>query len=108
MKFIIFVIDGHASSGTQEEMQAVDIFNEKLQNNGNWLLAAGIAAPENAILIDNRNGIKAKTEGSLFSGEPHYSGFWVIEAESDSEAETLAFEGSRACNRRVELRPFLR
>jgi hypothetical protein len=34
-------------------------------------------------------------------------GFWVIRAADLDVALTLAAEGSRACNRKVEVRPFL-
>lgn len=44
MKYIIFVIDRHSSSGTNEERIAVDFFNDKLIANENWVTAAGIAA----------------------------------------------------------------
>jgi hypothetical protein len=36
------------------------------------------------------------------------SGFWLIEAENMETAMRLASEGSKACNRKVELRPFIR
>jgi hypothetical protein len=45
--------------------------------------------------------------GSLFNGPEHYSGFWLIEADSEAEANQLAMEGSFACNRKVELRPYI-
>jgi hypothetical protein len=35
------------------------------------------------------------------------SGFWIIQADSLEQAQALAAEGSKACNRKVELRPFL-
>lgn len=107
MKYIIFVIDRASATGTKEERIAVDVFNDKLIANGNWVIAAGIAAPQNAIVIDNRKGVGLKTTGSLFRDQEHYSGFWVIEAADAADAEQLAFEGSAACNRRVELRPYL-
>ncbi len=108
MNFIIFVIDGKSNTGSSDEMQAIDAFNEKLQANGNWVTAAGIAEPGDATLIDNRNGAGKSQPGSLFDGSEHYSGFWIIKDVSPQEAHALALEGSMACNRRVELRPYLR
>jgi hypothetical protein len=35
------------------------------------------------------------------------SGFWIIEAPGLDVALKLAAAGSKACNRRVEVRPFL-
>jgi hypothetical protein len=37
----------------------------------------------------------------------YLAGFWVIEAADLDAALELAAEGSRHCNRKVEVRPFL-
>jgi hypothetical protein len=107
MRFVIFVIDGGSNTATSGEGAAIDAFNERLVAGNHLILAAGIAEPSRATLIDNRNGLGAITSGSLFSDTEHYSGFWIIEAESPEQAQSFATEGSLACNRRVELRPFL-
>jgi hypothetical protein len=107
MRFVIFVIDGGSNTATPGEGAAIDAFNERLTAGNHLILAAGIAEPSRATLIDNRNGLGAITAGSLFSGPEHYSGFWIIEVESPEQAQNFATEGSLACSRRVELRPFL-
>ena len=43
----------------------------------------------------------------LISVRENFSGFWLIEANDLESARTLAFQGSKACNRKVELRPLL-
>jgi hypothetical protein len=103
MRYIIFVIDNRTHSGTTQEMAAIDVFNEKLQTDGHWVMAAGIGSPDAAKLIDK----STSTSGSLFNSPEFYSGFWVIEAEDETLAIQLATQGSKACNRKVELRPFL-
>ena len=107
MRFVIFVIDGGSNTATPSEGAAIDAFNERLVAGNHLILAAGIAEPSRATLIDNRNDLGAVTSGSLFNGAEHYSGFWIIDAESPQQAQAFAIDGSRACNRRVELRPFL-
>ena len=107
MRFIIFVIDDTSSSATGNEMEAIDAFNNRLSAGNHLLLAAGIAEPSRATLIDNRAGAGIETQGSLFTAPEHYSGFWIINAESAAQATAFAREGSAACNRKVELRPFL-
>lgn len=107
MRYAIFVIDDTSGSAGGDERAAIDAFNDELREGGHWILAAGIAAPTRATLIDNRAGRGAVTPGSLFDGPDFYSGFWLIEAVSDAVARDLALTASRACNRRVELRPFL-
>ena len=107
MRFVIFVIDGASNSATGNEMEAIDAFNNRLSAGNYLLLAAGIAEPGRATLIDNRAGAGIEIQGSLFTAPEYYSGFWVISAESEEQAKSFAREGSAACNRKVELRPFL-
>jgi hypothetical protein len=107
MRFVIFVIDGEVNTAARGEMAAIDNFNQMLQDNGHFIYAAGIARPSDAILIDNRLDANLVSAGSLFSGQQFYSGFWLINADSLDEATQLAKAGSKACNRRVELRGFL-
>ncbi|MFM1784194.1 MAG: hypothetical protein RLZZ579_471 [Actinomycetota bacterium] len=107
MKFIIFVIDDQSKPANAAEMDDIDVFNEYLQENGHWITAAGIHHGTSATVIDNRGGKGNVTSGSLYNQEEHYSGFWIIEASSHEVALDLAAQGSKACNRKVELRPYL-
>ena len=107
VRYVIFVIDKATNSGNPSEMGAIDVFNKKLQSNGQWVFAAGIAAPSKAKLFDFTGEKQLASDGSQFKDEHFYSGFWIIEAESAAVAEELAAKGSHACNRGVELRPFL-
>lgn len=108
MKFIIFVIDGPNNPASPDEMTQIDAFNEKLQSNGYWITAAGIQPGSKATVIDNRGNKGEITSGSLFDAPEFYSGFWIIEADSAEVGHQLAMEGSLACNRKVELRPYIR
>ncbi len=105
MKFLISVIDDLANSGTPEEMVAIDAFNDQLRGNGQWIFAWGLQAPETATVIDNRNGLNTETGKPLFNSKEHYSGLWLIEVADAATAKKLAYEASKACNRKVELRP---
>jgi len=107
MKFIIFVIDDLSNSGTPAEMAEIDKFNDQLRANGQFIFAGGLASPDSADVIDNRNDANLSTGKPLFPNKENFSGFWLIEAESIEVARTLAFAGSKACNRKVELRPLL-
>lgn len=107
MRYIIFVIDSASNTVAGNEMAAIDAFNTQLQENRNWIYAAGISAPSAAQVIDNRGDADLVVSGSLFDDTEHYSGFWLIEADDDNQALRLAKSGSTACNRKVELRPFL-
>jgi len=108
VRFLISVIDDRSNSGTETEMKAIDEFNDRLEANGHWIFACGLADPSQATLIDNRNDAGLLTHGPLFKAPEQFSGFWIIEAKDESEARELAIAGSKACNRKVELRPLLR
>jgi hypothetical protein len=105
MRFLISVIDDLSNSGTPAEMEAIDAFNDGLRENGQWIFAWGLQAPETATVIDNRSGAHTETGKPLFDAKEHYSGLWLIEADSPETAKKLAYEASKACNRKVELRP---
>jgi hypothetical protein len=107
VKFIIFVIDDLTNSGTPAEMVEINAFNDSLRANGQWIFAGGLSAPSNANVIDNRGDAGIETGKPLFDAKENFSGFWLIEAESVEVAKDLAFAGSKACNRKVELRPLL-
>jgi hypothetical protein len=92
VKFAIFVIDSDTNTGGPDEMAAIDAYNQKLRDNGHWIMAFGMSKPG---------------PNSIQNTQEFYSGQWIIEAEDLATAEALAAEGSKACNRRVELRPFL-
>ena len=105
MKFLISVIDDRANSGTPEEMAQINEFNDQLRANGQFIFAWGLHASESATVIDNRGDTNLSTGRPLFDSIENFSGLWVIEAADPETARTLAFAASKACNRKVELRP---
>jgi len=105
MRFLISVIDDLSNSGTPAEMAEIDKFNDSLRANNQFIFAWGLQAPETATVIDNRNGANSETGKPLFDSKEHYSGLWLIEAADADTAKKLAYEASKACNRKVELRP---
>ena len=78
MKFLISVIDDLSNSGTPEEMVTINAFNDYLRENGHWIFAWGLQAPETATVIDNRGGANLETWKPLFASKEHYSGLWLI------------------------------
>lgn len=106
MKFQISVIDDLSNSGTPEEMVEIDKFNDELRANGQWVFAWGLQEPESATVIDNRDDANLSTGKPLFAAKENFSGLWIIDVADAETAEKLAFAASKACNRKVELRPF--
>jgi hypothetical protein len=105
MKFLISVIDDLQTPGTSAEMIEIDKFNDSLRENGHWIFAWGLQPPDTATVIDNRSDAGISSGKPLFEAKENFSGLWLIEAESPEVAEKLAFSASKACNRKVELRP---
>ena len=106
MKFLFSVIDTVNNSGTAQEMVEIDKFNDQLRADGQFIFAWGLQAPESATVIDNRAGANFSTGKPLFEAKENISGLWIIEVDDAETATKLAFEASKACNRKVELRPF--
>jgi hypothetical protein len=107
MNYLVSVIDDQTGSATPDEMAAIDVFNDRLQAEGHWVFAGGLAAPSTATVIDNRGEEPMFTDGPFVESKEYLAGFWIIEAADLDVALKLAAEGSKACNRRVEVRPFL-
>ncbi|MEY4367012.1 MAG: hypothetical protein RLZ28_427 [Actinomycetota bacterium] len=104
MRFLIAVIDVDDNPGTGDEIAAIDEFNEGLVANGHFIIACGVTSPREATTIDNRASANLFTDGPVNETIEHMSGFWLINAADKTEALVLAAAGSKACNRKVEVR----
>jgi hypothetical protein len=107
MQYLVSVIDDTAGLATPDEMAAIDAFNDWLRDEGHWVFAGGLGSPSTATVIDNRHGETVFTDGPFLESKEYLAGFWILEAPDLDVALKLAAEGSRACNRKVEVRPFL-
>jgi hypothetical protein len=107
MQYLFSVLDDTAGLATAEEDAAIDVFNDRLQSEGYWVFAGGLAAPSAATVIDNRGDEALLIDGPFVETKEHVAGLWIIEAPDLDVALQLATEGSRACNRRIEVRPIL-
>ncbi|GIF39359.1 YciI family protein [Actinoplanes xinjiangensis] len=107
MRYLVSVIDDTSDSGTGKEAAAIDAFNERARAGGHWVFAGGLAHPGTATVIDGRGAEPVFTDGPFVETKEFLAGFWVFEAPDLDVALALAADGSRACNRRVEVRPFL-
>ena len=107
MQYLVSVIADAADLATEDEMAAIDVFNERLQAEGHWVFAGGLAAPSSATVIDNRGEEAMVTDGPFLESKEYLAGFWIMEAADLDVALKLAAEGSKACNRKIEVRPFL-
>jgi hypothetical protein len=108
MRFLINVIESiYRPAHSRQEIDAIDAFNNEMVAAGERVLAVGIASPENSIQIDNRDGQVNYIKEILTDPSEYVSGIWIIDVPNQEIALELAARGSKACNRRVELRPLL-
>jgi hypothetical protein len=107
MQYLVSVIHDAPGLATPDEMAAIDVFNDRLQAEGHWVFAGGLAAPSSATVIDNRGEEAMVTDGPFLESKEYLAGFWIMEAADLDVALKLAAEGSKACNRKIEVRPFL-
>ena len=107
MQYLVSVITDTADLASPDEEAAIDVFNDRLNAEGHWVFAGGLAGPSSATVIDNRGEEAILTDGPFLESKEYLIGFWIIEAADLDVALKLAADGSKACNRKVEVRPFL-
>ena len=107
MQYMLCVIYGEADQASPDEQAAIDVFNEQLQAAGQWVFAGGLASPSSATVVDNRGSVPIVTDGPFLESKEYLAGFWILEAPDLDVALKLATQGSKACNRKIEVRPFL-
>ena len=106
MQYFISVIAEGTELADPGEMAAIDVFNERLRTRGYWVYANGLADPRAATVIDGRGEEPVFTDGPFLESKEFLAGFWIIDVPDADVALKLAAECSKACNRKVELRPF--
>jgi hypothetical protein len=107
MHYLVSVIDDKSNPGSTDRQPAISAFNERLIAEGYWVFAGGLADTDAATVIDNRGGEAVFTDGPFLESKEFLAGFWIIEAPDLDVALKLAAEGSKHCDRKVEVRPIL-
>lgn len=107
MQYLVSVIDDGTGLATPAEEADTNAFNDRLQAEDHWVFAGGLGSPDPATVIDNRGDEPVFTDGPFLESKEYLAGFWIIEAADLDVALRLAAEGSKACNRKIEVRPFL-
>lgn len=107
MRFLLCVLAEGTELATPGEMAAIDAFNETLEAAGRRIMAVGLEAPAAGGLVDARGAGTVVADGLRLTSGEHLAGFWIVDVPDRATALALAAEGSRACDRRVEVRAFL-
>ena len=103
-------VEGQEMPTSMEEIQpifdAVDKFNQKLQEQGAWVFGGGLQSIESATTVDYTGDEPVVSDGPFAESKEWLGGFWIIEAPDLDAALAWAKEGSKACAGKVEVRPF--
>jgi len=95
-----------SAEAAQAAWEATGRFNDKLAAEGYFVFANGLGAPKTATVVDGQGETPIFTDGPYVETKEYVIGLWIIEAPDLDVALKLAAEGSNACRRRVEVRPF--
>ncbi len=90
----------------QEMFAATDAVNKRMQEEGVWVFAGGLETADTATVVDNQGDAPVMTDGPYLETKEHIGGFWIIDVPDLDAALAWAAEGSRACQGKVEVRPF--
>ena len=90
----------------QRMFRQVDAYNNELQAAGRWVFGGGLQPATTATVVRTDGGETTLTDGPYLETKEHIGGFWVITAADLDAALRWAAEGSKACQGRVEVRPF--
>ena len=90
MQYLVSVIGDEAGLATPDEMAAIGAYNDRLEAEGHWVFAGGLAAPDTATVIDNRDGEAVFTDGPFLETKEHLIGLWIIKAPDLDVALALA------------------
>jgi hypothetical protein len=100
-------VEGYESAeAAQTAWEATGRFNDKLVAEGYFVFANGLEDPTTATVVDGQGETPIFTDGPYVETKEYVAGIWIIDAPDLDVALKLAAEGSNACRRRVEVRPF--
>ncbi|BCK59178.1 YciI family protein [Nocardia wallacei] len=106
MQYLVSVIDDKSNPGSTDREPAISAFNERLRAEGYWVFAGGLADTDTATVVDNRGEQPVFSDGPFVESKEYLAGVWVWEAPDLDVALALAAEASKACDRKIEVRPF--
>lgn len=90
----------------QPVFEAVDRFNKSAEEAGIWVFAGGLEPIEAATTVDNTGAEPIVSDGPFAESKEWVGGFWVLDLPDMDAALEWATKASKACDGKVEIRPF--
>lgn len=106
MHYLFTVVGDTDNPSDDSAPGAIDSFNDRLKAEGRWVFGGGLTDPADATVTDARGDEPVLSDGPFVESKEFLAGFWVITAEDLDEALALSTDASRACHRKIEVRPF--
>ncbi len=96
----------YSSPEIQQMFADTGAFNDRLQAEGHWVFAGGLTNLADATVVDATGTEPVVTDGPFAETKEFLGGFWIIDVPDLDTALKLAADGSKACQGKVEVRPF--
>lgn len=106
MHYLFTVVGDTDNPADDSAPGAVDAFNDRLKAEGRWVFAGGLTDPADATVTDSRGTAPVFSDGPFVESKEFLAGFWVVTADDLDQALALSADASRACHRKIEVRPF--
>jgi len=90
----------------QRMFETVEGFNQKARDAGIWVFAGGLEPIDVSTTVDNTGEQPLVTDGPFAEAKEWVGGFWIFDLPDLDAALEWAKEGSKACQGKVEVRPF--
>ena len=107
MQYLLSVITTGPTSAHRRRGGGHRRVQRQLQAEGYWVFAGGLGAPDTATVVDNRGGDAVVTDGPFVESKEYLGRLLDHRGARPRRRAALAADGSKACNRKVEVRPFL-
>lgn len=87
------------------QLRATGTFTDELRSEGSFVYVNGLTEASAATVVDGRAEPPVFTDGPYLESKEHIAGFWIVDVADLDAALALAARASRACRRKVEVRP---
>lgn len=87
------------------QLEDTGAFTAGLRDEGSLVFVNGLAEASAGTVVDGREPTPIVTDGPYLESKEYIAGFWIIEVADRDVALRIAAEASKACRRKVEVRP---
>ena len=105
MHYLLTVIETPPTRSTTPRPERSTRSTSRLKTDGHWVSTAA-SSPRPRDRTDDGHHVPCFTDGPFVESKEYLAGFWVVEADDLDAALKLAARASKACSRKVEVRPF--